>query len=147
MSSVEGNPFRTTLPSVQALLHVTVHRPQLPQCSLTGPYSAELAGPRKPLTIRLEIFDFEPDLGLKLDQTKPKISGTVPANWHTTILRDSGPTSAHFDDPTILNCEIAQPSLLSRFFARSDEQPISERLTYRAQHAMMHRWARPTKKV
>ena len=37
-------------------------------------HSAELKGPRKLLRIRPGIFDLEPDLGLKLGQTKPKIS-------------------------------------------------------------------------
>jgi hypothetical protein len=44
--------------------------------------------------IRPEIFDFEPELHLKLGQTKPKISGTVPTNRHTTFPNDSGPISA-----------------------------------------------------
>ncbi len=57
------------------------------------------------------IFDFEPNLGLKLGQTKPKIFGTVPTNRHTTIPKDYAPISACFDvDPKLLNCEIAQPS-------------------------------------
>ncbi len=60
--------------------------------------SAELKGPRKPLRIRPEIFAFEPDLGLKLGQDKPQISGTVPTNRHTTIPSDSRPASACFDD-------------------------------------------------
>ncbi len=34
--------------------------------------SAELKGPRELLRIRPGIFDFEPDLVLKLEQTKPK---------------------------------------------------------------------------
>ncbi len=73
--------------------------------------SAELKGPRKFLRIRPEIFDLEPDLGLKLSQAKPKISGTVPTYRRTTIPNDSGPISACFDDdPKMLNCEIAQPS-------------------------------------
>ncbi len=73
--------------------------------------SAELKGRRKRLRIRPEIFDFEPELGLKLDQTKPKISGTVPTNRQTTIPNDSEPISACFDDdPKLLHCEIAQPS-------------------------------------
>jgi hypothetical protein len=73
--------------------------------------SAELKGSRRLLRIRPEIFDFEPGLGLKLRQTKPKISGTVPTNRHTTIPNDSGPISEWFDDdPKLLNCEIAQPS-------------------------------------
>ncbi len=72
--------------------------------------SAELKGPPQLERIRPEIFDFEPDLDLKLSQTQPQISGTVPTNRHTTIPNDSGPLSACFDgDPTLLNCEIAQP--------------------------------------
>ena len=75
------------------------------------PRSAELKEPRTFLRIRPGIFDFEPDLGLKLSQTKPKISGTLPTNRHTTIPNDSGPISACFDDdPKLLNCEIDQPS-------------------------------------
>ncbi len=62
--------------------------------------SAELKGPRKLLRIRPGIFDFEPDLGLQLGQTKPNISGTVPTNWHTMIPNDSWPISACFD-PTL----------------------------------------------
>ncbi len=60
--------------------------------------SAELKGPPKPLRIRPEIFEVEPDLGLKLGQTKPEIPGTVPTNRHTTIPNDSGQISACFDD-------------------------------------------------
>ena len=82
-------------------------------------YSAELKGPRNLLRIRPEIFDFEPDLGLKRGQTKPKISGTAPTNRHTTIPNDSGPISACFDDDAILsNCEIAQPTPLSGGLAK-----------------------------
>ncbi len=63
------------------------------------------------LRILQGIFDFEPDLGLKLGPNKPTISVTVPANRTTTIQTDSGPISACFDDdPKLLNCEIAQPS-------------------------------------
>ncbi len=59
--------------------------------------------------VRPEIFDFETDLGLKLGQTKPDISGTAPTNCYTTIPNDSGPNSACFDDdPKLLKCEIAQ---------------------------------------
>ncbi len=48
-------------------------------------------------------------MGLKLGQSKPEISGTVPTNRHTTIPNDSGPSSACFDeDPKLFNCEIAQ---------------------------------------
>ncbi len=57
-------------------------------------YCYEVGGMR----IRPEIFDFESDLGQKLGQTKPKISGTVPTHRHTTILNDSGPILACFDD-------------------------------------------------
>ena len=59
---------------------------------------AELKGPRQLLSIRPEIFDFEPDLGLKLGKPKPKLSGTVPTNRHTTIPNDSGLNLACFDD-------------------------------------------------
>ncbi len=59
--------------------------------------SAERARPRQMLGIWLEIFYFEPDLGLKLGQTKPNISGTVPTNRHTTIPNDSGQISACLD--------------------------------------------------
>ena len=41
--------------------------------------------------IRPEIFDFEPDLGLKR-------TGAVPTNRHTTIPNDSGPISVCFGD-------------------------------------------------
>ncbi len=44
------------------------------------------------------------DLGLKLGQTEPNISGTVYTNRHTTIPNDSEPISACFDgDPKLLN--------------------------------------------
>ncbi len=60
---------------------------------------------------RKSVFDFEPDLGLKLGKLKPKRFGTVPTNRHTTIPNESGPISACFDDdPKLLDCEIAQPS-------------------------------------
>ncbi len=73
--------------------------------------SAELKGPRTFLRIQQEIFDFESDLGLKLGQTQPPKSGTVPTNRHTTIPNDSGPISVCFDDdPKLVNCEVAQPS-------------------------------------
>ncbi len=46
------------------------------------------------------IFDFEPDLGLKLGQTKPKISSAVPTDRNTTIPNDLGQISTCFaDDP------------------------------------------------
>jgi hypothetical protein len=52
--------------------------------------SAELKGPRKRWRIPPDICDFEPDLGLKLGQAKPQISGTVPTNRHTTMPNDYG---------------------------------------------------------
>ncbi len=59
-----------------------------------------------------EIFDFDWDLGLKLSQTKPKISGTVPTNRHTTIPNESGPISVCFDNgPKLLKCEIRSTEL------------------------------------
>ncbi len=71
--------------------------------------SAEPKGPRQLLRIRSGIFEFEPGLGLKLDQTKPERSGTEPEQRDTRIPNDYGPTSACFDDnPKLLNCEIAQ---------------------------------------
>ncbi len=64
---------------------------------------AELQGPEN-LRIRQEITDFEPDVGLKLGQIKPKISGTVPTDRHTTVPNDSGTISACFDDdPKLYN--------------------------------------------
>ncbi len=86
---------------------------------------AALKGPRQMLRVRAEIFDFEQDLGLKLGQTKPKISGTVPPDRHTTIPIDSGPISTPLeDDPKLLNCEIAQPSFVRWVGGRSG--PLSE---------------------
>ncbi len=65
--------------------------------------------------MRPEIVDFEPDSGLKVGQTNPKISGMLPTDRHTTIPNDSGPFSACFDDdPKLLNCVIAQPSVCER---------------------------------
>ena len=58
-----------------------------------GHDSSELKGRRKHERIRSDIVDFEPELGLKLGQTKPKMSGMVPADRHTTIPNDSGPIS------------------------------------------------------
>ncbi len=73
--------------------------------------SAELKVPRTLLRVRLETFDFDLDLVLKLGQIKPKISGTVPAHRHTTIPTASGPISVCFEnDPKLLNCETAQPN-------------------------------------
>ncbi len=77
--------------------------------------SAELKGPGKLSRIRPEIFDFEPDLGRKPGQNKPKMSGTVPTNRHTTIPNDSGPISACFDDDPI-----AQPRPTKVNNVRSD---------------------------
>ncbi len=77
---------------------------------IQGVSSAELKRPRKLVRIRTGIFDFDPDLGLKRRQTKPKIHGTVPTDRHTTVASDSGPISTClYDDPTLLNCQIAQP--------------------------------------
>ncbi len=53
-------------------------------------YSAELKGPRQLFRAPPEIFDFEPHLGLKLGQTKPKISGTVPTTWDERFWADFG---------------------------------------------------------
>ena len=70
--------------------------------------SAELKGPRTLIRIRPPIFDFEPDVGLKLGQTTPKMSGKVPTNRHATIPKDSRPISACLDDdPKLLNCLLA----------------------------------------
>ncbi len=44
---------------------------QAPGESVTQVNSAELKGPRKLVRIRPGIFDFDPDLGLKLGQSKP----------------------------------------------------------------------------
>ena len=60
--------------------------------------SAELKKCRELLRIRPEIFDFKPEWGPKLGQTKPKISGTVPTDRHTTLRNDSGPISECFND-------------------------------------------------
>ncbi len=58
------------------------------------------------------MFDFGLDLGLKLGQTKPPENGAAPANRNATIPHDSGPISECFDDdPKLLNCEMAQPSI------------------------------------
>ncbi len=79
------------------------------------PNSAEIKGARQLLRMRWEIFDFEPDLGLKLGQTKHKLPGTLPTDRQATIPHDSGPISACFhNDPKLLNCEIAQPSKTTR---------------------------------
>ncbi len=45
---------------------------------LSGHVSAELKGPRKLSRIRPEIFDSEPDLGLKLARTKPRYLARYP---------------------------------------------------------------------
>jgi hypothetical protein len=73
-------------------------------------YSTELKRPRMCLRTRSEIFDFEPELGLKRSQTKPEIPGMVLSDRHTTTPNNYGPLSACFDeDPKLLNYEIAQP--------------------------------------
>ncbi len=64
--------------------------------STGGPISAEVKGPRKLLRIRQDIFNFDPNLGLNLGRTKPKIPGTVPTDRHTTIPTDSGPICGVF---------------------------------------------------
>ncbi len=67
-------------------------------------HSAELTGPRTLFRVRPEIFDFETDLGRRLGQTNPKVSGTVPTNRHTPIPHDLGPISeCSDDDPKLLN--------------------------------------------
>ncbi len=72
--------------------------------------SAELKGPGKLLRIRPETLDFGPDLGLTGNKTKPKISGTVPTDRHTTSPNDSGRIAAFPQlNERNLNCEIAQP--------------------------------------
>ncbi len=75
------------------------------------PFSAELKEPGQLSRIRPEIFEFEPEFGLKLGQTKPKISGTVPTKHHTKIPNDSGPISTCFDD---------DPNLTVRSLSRLD---------------------------
>ncbi len=86
---------------------------QLARFRTTEITSAELKGPGQLLRIRQEIFDFEPDLCLKRRQTKPKIQGTVPTDRHTPIQNDYDPIPSCFDDdPTLLDCEIAQPNNL-----------------------------------
>ena len=57
-----------------------------------------LSSPELEKSPRPEIFDFEADLSLKLGQTKPKISGTVPTYRHTNIQNNCGAISACFDD-------------------------------------------------
>ncbi len=69
------------------------------------------AVPQKLLRFRPGIFDFDPDVALKLGHTKPKISGSVPTKRRSqrsrTIL---GRFRCFNDDPKLLNCEIPQPS-------------------------------------
>ncbi len=70
--------------------------------SRTQRLSPEIEGPRKLLRITPDIFDFEPELGLKRSQTKPKIPSKVTANRDTTIPNNYGPISACFDnDPKL----------------------------------------------
>jgi hypothetical protein len=91
-----------------------------------GLNSAELKSPRKCIRVRRQIFEFEPDLGLNLGQAKPKLSGAVPTDRHTTIPNDPGPNLACFDDgPKLLNNEIAWLVLwgLARPFARPPDRP------------------------
>ncbi len=57
--------------------------------------------------IRPEIFNFEPELGLKLGQNKPTTSGTAHTDRHITMPSDSGPMSVCFHDgPKLLHCEM-----------------------------------------
>ncbi len=91
--------------------------------------SAELQGPGTLLRIQPGIFDFAPDLSLKRSQTKPKISGTVPTDRHTTIPNDSGPISACFgvfvDEISTLCYATMLPGRKSSF--RAGFQPDSKR--------------------
>ncbi len=93
-------PFEYTPPRIRAGSgpQAPTFEGRLPAGPSPGTPSAEAKGPRKLLRVRPDIFDFQPDLGLQLGQTKPKISGTVPTNRHTTIPDDYGPISACFDD-------------------------------------------------
>jgi hypothetical protein len=76
------------------------------QLHMTQLHSAELKGPRKRLKI-------EPELGRKRSQIKPKTPGTVPTDRRMTIPIDYGLISACVDDdPKLVNCEMAQPSVL-----------------------------------
>ncbi len=77
--------FRVS-PGAEAHRHTTLR---------ADPLSAELKGPQQLLRTRPKIFDFDPDLGPKLGQTKPTISGTVPRQRHTTIPSDPT-TIRHF---------------------------------------------------
>ncbi len=60
--------------------------------------AAKLKGPRTLFKDPTEILHFAPDFGLKLGQTNPKISGTVPTHRRTTISNDSEPISACLED-------------------------------------------------
>ncbi len=95
-----------------------------------GFLSAKLKGPRTLLRIRPEICDFQPDLGLKLGQSKPKISGTAPTDRHTTVPDESGPISACFDDdPKPLKCKISSAESSRRIpvatYTGAGEHPLS----------------------
>ncbi len=99
--------FTAPIPGVPSLLQARCSGP-LRWDKPDGVNSAELKGPRKLVRIRPDIFDFEPDWGLKLGQTKTKISGTVHTHRHTTIPNASAPISACFDDdPKLGDCDIA----------------------------------------
>ncbi len=53
--------------------------------------AVELTWPRQLLRIRPGFFDFEPDLGLKLGQTKPNISKLdVPYSVSDVLCRPGG---------------------------------------------------------
>ena len=47
------------------------------------------------MRLRPEIFDFDPNLGLKLSQTEPTMPSTVPTNRHTKIP-NAAPKSYEF---------------------------------------------------
>ncbi len=75
--------------------------------------SAELKGPRKCFRIQPEIFDFDPDLGLRRGKTKPKYPARYPqtGTQRSRTMLCAVPISACFGDaPKLSNCELAQPS-------------------------------------
>ncbi len=57
--------------------------------------------------LRIRPGTFEPKFDLKRGRTKPKMPGTAPTDWHTTIPNDSKPILAGFaEDPILGSCEI-----------------------------------------
>ncbi len=83
-----------------------IYKDSIPKAQKRG-LRAVPGRPPKLLKFRPEVWDFDSQLGLKLGQTEPKMSGTVPTNRHTTIPNDAGPIAACFhNDPKFLNCEI-----------------------------------------